>query len=97
MTLISTWPGFTVKTRQQPFEACVATRTNVTPIGSVVDPGDGSGSSSIGVEVQAGSDTDITKQKIVHRRIRSMPTNPRAAARYAAPFSDGGLVVRRGL
>ena len=53
VTLASAWPGFIVKTRQQPFEACVATRTNVTPIGSVVDPGDGSGSLSIGDEVHA--------------------------------------------
>jgi len=39
MTLASAWPGFIVKTRQQPSEACVATRTSVTPAGAALDPG----------------------------------------------------------
>jgi hypothetical protein len=72
MTVASAWPGFTVKTRQQPSEACVATRTSVTPAGAALGPG-GSASLSIADEVQAWSQTDITNQGNADRRILSMP------------------------
>ena len=73
MTVASPWPGFTVKTRQQPSEACVATRTSVTPAGATLGFGDVPASLSIADEVQAWSETDITKQGIANRRILSMP------------------------
>jgi hypothetical protein len=72
MTVASVWPGFTVKTRQQPSEACVATRTSVTPAGAALGPGV-SASLSIADEVQAWSETDITKQGNADRRILPMP------------------------
>ena len=72
MTLASAWPGFIVKTRQQPSEACVATRTSVTPTAAALGPGV-SASLSIADEVQAGSETNITKQGNADQRILSMP------------------------
>jgi hypothetical protein len=57
MTLASAWPGFIVKIRQQPFEACVATRSNFMSIGLAPGLDNGSGSSSVADEVQAWSDT----------------------------------------
>ena len=72
MTVAFVWLGFNVKTRQQPSEACVATRTNVTPAGTALGPGV-SASSSIADEVQAWSETEITKPDNADRRILSVP------------------------
>ena len=73
MTITRARPGFTVKTRQQPFDACVATKTRVTPAGSALDPDSGSDFLSVATEVQATSETDITKEDNANRRILSMP------------------------
>ena len=82
MTLASAWLGFIVTTRQQPFEAWVATRTNVTPpVGSARGPDNGSEPLSIDVEVQAWSDTDITKQGRDHLTIVLMPDDARPRPR----------------
>jgi hypothetical protein len=66
-------PGFTVKTRQQPFEECVATKASVTPDGSALGGDSGSDSLSDADEAQATNETDITKQNNANRRIPSMP------------------------
>jgi hypothetical protein len=76
MTFASARPAFIEKTRQQPFDALVATRISLTPIGSVVGLDNGSKSSTFEDEVQAWSDTDLTQQEIVNRRIPSMTLNP---------------------
>jgi hypothetical protein len=73
-TVVSAGPGFIVRTRQQPFEAFVAAKTNVTPAGSALGPDSGSDSVSIEDDVQARSEIDITKQGNVDRRILSMQT-----------------------
>jgi len=57
----------------------------------------GSNSSTFEDEVQACSDTDLTKQEIVNRRIPSMTLNPEAAARCHGARSYHRLAVRRGL
>ena len=77
--------GFNVKTRQQPFEVCVKTRTNVTPAGSALGTESGSGFLSAADDVQVWSESDITKQGNASQRILSMPmmlgrTGPTTAA-----------------
>jgi hypothetical protein len=72
MTVASASPGLTVKTRQQPPDACVGTRINVTPAGAALELG-GRASSSATDEVQAWIETNITKQGIAVRRSPFMP------------------------
>ena len=73
MTLASVWPGFTVKTRQQPSDACVATRTSVMPTGAALGTDRGSDGLSIADGSQAWSETDIiTRQGNADLRILSI-------------------------
>jgi hypothetical protein len=62
----------TVKTRQQPPDACVRTRTNVTPAGAAFELG-GRASSSAADEVQPWIETKITKQGNAGRRSPFIP------------------------
>jgi hypothetical protein len=72
MTVASASPGFTVKTRQQPPDAFVGTRTSVTPAGAALGLG-GCASLSAADEVQAWIETNITKNGSADRRSPFMP------------------------
>ena len=72
MTFAPAWPAFAEKTDKQPFDALVATRIRLTPIGSVVGLDNGSKSSPIEDDGQAWRDTDLTKGEIADRRIPSV-------------------------
>lgn len=63
-----------MKTRQQPFEACVATKTKVTPASSVLGPDSGSASFWVADEVHVRSEIDIKKHD-ADRRVLYMPAS----------------------
>lgn len=64
-TVASARFGFSVKTRQQTFESCGASKTSVTPADSA--SGGGSDSWSF-ADVQAASEVDITRKDNANRR-----------------------------
>jgi Rhodanese-like domain len=66
-------PGFIVKMRQQPFEPCVATKTNVTPACSALGRDNDSDGASEPDEVQVRSEIDMSTHGNADRRILSMP------------------------
>jgi hypothetical protein len=71
-TVAAAGPGFIVKTRQQPFDAWVATKNRVTPAGSELGSGGGWDTVGVEVEVHVRSESDITSHDTAERRIPSM-------------------------